>query len=399
MFRIAPLLLLAACAADPTTATDHSEVSLGFSREHVSADIYHYELVLPIGDTPNAALRIHRVVRERAPFVPRRTQRAAMLLHGDFSTFATNFLPGMAPYLAGRDIDVWGLDRRWTLATDDVSDFGDVGVAREVDDLRIALAFARAMRGSAHKLALVGFSHGAQLAYTYAAVGGGAAEHVDGLVALDFYRELEDAEMRTQFCDFAAFEYQLVADGTIDSPNDFLVAVGDLARTAPEDPSPFFDGMTNREAMLMLVGQTYFFVPFAPRYHLAAPILDGGAVTGLRESPEATIANWLASATPHQSMREAADFDQQLCGGGPQPVAAPVSAIRVPLLYVGAAGGAGALGIHTTTLVSSTDVTTMIVQRFGDDRQAEDFGHADLLYATDAPALAWQPIANWLVHH
>jgi hypothetical protein len=98
-------------------------------------------------------------------------------------------------------------------------------------------------------------------------------------------------------------------------------------------------------------------------------------------------------------MLEAADFDALLCGSGPQPVDAPLSNIRVPLLYVGAAGGIGTLGLYATTLVSSTDVSSFVVQRFPAERRAEDFGHTDLLLATDAPALVFEPVATWLLHH
>src|SRR5688500_10283933 len=99
MFRPIPLLALslAACAAAPdeTTTTDHalSGPVLELTREHVAGDVYHYEAVLAVGDTPNAELHVHRVVRERAPWIPRAGAAAAMLLHGDFSTFRTNYLP------------------------------------------------------------------------------------------------------------------------------------------------------------------------------------------------------------------------------------------------------------------------------------------------------------------
>ena len=384
MFRFVPFVLLAACAAEPELAARETDVSLQFSREHVTADIYHYQLVLPVGSGPNAGVRIHRVVRETAPFVPRKTNSAAMLLHGDFSTFTTNFGSGLAPYLAARNVDVWGVDRRWTLATDDVSDFAGMGVAQEVEDVRTALAFARATRGSSERMALVGFSHGAQLAYTYAAVEAArAVRHVDALVALDWYADFapEDQSLRDDACFFSGIEYQLVAAGEIDSPNDFLI-------TLPQD----------RDLMLAIMGQTYLNVPFAPFYHLVSPILDGDTVTGFRESAESAISAWLAASPPHQAMREAADFDALLCGENP-PLSAPLSQIRVPLLYVGAAGGIGVNGVYTTTRVSSTDVTTRIVQRFDPSRRAEDFGHADLLFATDAPALVWQPITSWLLHH
>ena len=75
MIRFAPLVLLVACAEPAPTETFEQAASPGFTRTHVSADIYHYEAVIPVGDTPNAALRIHRVVREAAPFVPRKTKR------------------------------------------------------------------------------------------------------------------------------------------------------------------------------------------------------------------------------------------------------------------------------------------------------------------------------------
>jgi hypothetical protein len=68
-------------------------------------------------------------------------------------------------------------------------------------------------------------------------------------------------------------------------------------------------------------------------------------------------------------------------------------------MYIGAAGAFGAHGLFTTTHVSSRDVTTLVVQRFDATRTAEDFGHGDLLYATDAPSLAWQPLADWVLRH
>jgi hypothetical protein len=317
---------------------------------------------------------------------------------------------GIAPYLAARDIDVWGVDRRWTLPakTDDVSDFGTMGVAQEVEDTRAALAFARSIRAitgsGAGRMAVMGFSHGGQLAYAVAGVEGGLApghQHASGVVVLDYYGGFAaDDEMRALSCEFSDIEYQLVADGTIDSPNGFLINLGVRARTAPDDESPVFAPATNREALLQFLGQTYFFAPFSPWYHLASPLLDeNGAPVGFRESSEDAMSAWLAGATPHQAMLEAADFDRLLCAEGPQPVNAPLSQIQTPLLYIGAAGGIGSLGLYATTQVGSSDVTAFVVQRFAEDRVLEDFGHTDLLLATDAAALAWDPLATWLLHH
>ena len=418
----AALLGAAACtdapaplAAPTTTAVDAA--ALRWQRTRLADDVYHYEVTVPIGDGPNAALRLHRVVRERAPGVPRPTAHAAVLLHGDFATFVTSFLPtagapaspapGVAPWLAARDVDVWGVDRRWTLPgpDDDTSDFGGMGVAQQLDDLRLALGVVRAVRAldgsGGGKVPLVGFSHGAQLAYLYAAVEASrpaAQRHASAIAALDFYDALppEAADTRAVFCDFAAFEDQALADGVTDSSNQFFIDLGTLARTAPDALSPIFGDRSNHDALAAVLGQTYFFAAYAPLYHLLAPVLDdAGEARGYAAVADDAASAWLAGATPHQSMREAADLDHLLCGDA-APIVAPLSRIRVPVLYLGAAGGAGELGVYTTTQVSSADVTALVARRLPPGREAEDVGHADLLFATDAPTLAWQPLATWL---
>jgi len=423
MFRyVLVFAVLAGCVedpAEPASSSTEQAASLAFTRERVAGDVYHYSLVLPVGTGVNRSVRVHRIVRELAPFVPRPSAKAALLMHGDFATFVTNFAPslgdpaspvtGLAPFLASRGIDVWGIDRRWTLpgVADDVSDFGTMGVAQEVDDLRAVLAFARAFRiaggSGGGKLALVGFSHGAQLAYTYAAIEGArpaAQRHVGALVPLDYYGALDPSqtEMKQAACDNSAAAYQWIAEGFIDSPNDFQIHAGQLAQSAPDDPSPLIDGMTNRAVMLALVGQTYVFAPLAPLYHLLAPTLDGDTPAGLTETTETAANAWLAGSPFHESFLEAVDFDALLCGEHP-PVDAPLSRITVPLFYVGAAGGVGDLGVYSTTRVSSTDVRTLVVRNFGPERRAEDFGHADLLYAASARTRAWEPLAAWLAAH
>lgn len=395
---------------------------MDISREHVSGDVWHHSVLLRLGDTPNAVIRIHRIVRERAPWLPRPTSAGAMLLHGDFSSFSSNFAPvladpasstaGMAVDLALRGVDVWGFDRRWAVAAPDadLSDFGDIGMVQELDDIGRALAVARAVRlatgSGGDRLHLVGFSRGGFLAYAYAARDAtlpAAQRSVKGLVPLDIWAELppEDTDARAFICESAAFEYALIADGVTDSENSFFIAIGELALSDPDGPSPFFTDppLTNRDAFLLSAGQTYFFFPPTPFYHLAAPFLDGGMVTGLRESPEAVIASWFAHATPHQSMREAADTDAVWCGDGSGPIDVDLSRIRVPLFYLGAAGGYGDHGLYSTTRVSSTDVTTSVIRRFGPEGAFEDFGHGDLLFASEAPDLAWRPLAQWLASH
>jgi hypothetical protein len=410
-------LLLAACTTSPSSPPEATSAALvaapAVTRQHIRDDLYHYQLDIPVGTSANARVRVHRVVRELAPFRPRPSAHAVMLLHGDFASFVTNFVPalgdpasidGLAPWLAARGIDVWGTDRRWTLpaADGDISDLGGMGVDQELGDINVALAFARATRlvtdGDGGPLVLGGFSHGGELSYAYAAADG---RHVSGLAILDVYYDLAaaDADLRAFACSSAAAERAALAGGVVDSDNSFFIGVGQLDRSAPDDLSPLWPPYTNRQALYAIVGVTWQFAPYTPLYHLAAPVLDGnGNVTALRESPESTVSAWLAAAPPHQSLREGADFDAIWCNDGTTPRAS-LANIRVPLYYLGAAGGFGEHGLYSTTQVSSKDVTTHVVHRFGAARVAEDFGHGDLLYATDAPALAWRPLAAWLARH
>jgi hypothetical protein len=401
-----------ALTADLTAASWHDHAT----REHVAGDVYHYTFLVPVGTTPNAQLRIHRVVRERSPWVPRSTGPAVMLMHGDFASFETNFMPagitGMATWLAEREVDVWGVDRRWTLAaTDgDLSDFDAMSLDQELTDIGTALGFARGVRaitdGSGARLTLAGFSRGGELAYFYAAREATLPpwqRHVANLVPIDVYVSLApaDEDLRQFFCGNAQAEYDALAADFTDTPNDFQIDIGLGALNAPDDPSPIFPAYTNRGAMLLLVGQTYAFFPASPLYHLNAPVLDatGETAIGLRVSPEPVVDHWLAGAPPHQSMRESADTDAMTCGDAPLPLDLPISQIRVPLYLLGAAGGYGDHAIFSTTQVASTDVTTHVVRELPAAREAEDFGHADLLFAPEAPAVAWQPLLVWLRGH
>lgn len=87
------------------------------------------------------------------------------------------------------------------------------------------------------------------------------------------------------------------------------------------------------------------------------------------------------------------------CGTAPLPLVDHIADITVPLFYLGAAGGFGDHGLYSTTLVSSTDVSSIVVRHLAVENEPEDYGRADLLYGNDTPALAWEPLAQWLLAH
>jgi hypothetical protein len=393
------------------------------TREVVSGDVVHYAIELTVGVTPNARLRLHRVVRERSPGVPRSTRSSAMLMHGDFSTFTSNFVPslvspaaapdhGLAVHLAKQGVDVWGFDRRWTTAAidaPDLSDFAGMGFAAEIDDTGHALAFARTLRAltgaGSERMTLVGFSHGGQLAYEYVNVESQrplGQRHVKNLVPIDIYARIApaDAVLRTRACGRRDDERAALAAGAVDSENITTALLGSLARSAPLDPSPIFgDPYTNESAVGAIVAQTAQFFPLTNNYHLNGGVIVDELPVALRFSQPLLIADWFAASPPHQALVESADSDALWCAEAPLPIPDHFADIHVPLFYLGAAGGIGDHGLYTTTLVGSSDVTSLVLRRLDPSAEAEDYGHADLLYADDAPALAWQPLAEWILRH
>ncbi|WP_394844634.1 hypothetical protein LZC95_47215 [Pendulispora brunnea] len=422
------MLTLVGCDAEAPAGTETANVAQAsfrtddVVRESLAGDVAHYSFVLRLGNTPNARIRVHRLVRERRPWHPRRTEGAVMLVHGDFSSFASNFAPtadsGMALHLAAHEgLDVWGIDRRWSLAPQgaNVADFADMGLAQEIDDLGRGLAFARGVRlatgGEGERFTLAGFSHGAHLAYAYASAEAAQPEarrHVKALAPLDIYAEIapdENPVFRERACGDAAFYRQELADGHFEQSNGLFIQLGSLAQNAPNEQTPFqdfFPGYTNRGALVRFAAQTAVVFPpmFTPVYHLASGVLDAnGVATAFRDSPEVAVAAYFANASPYQSTRELADFDTLLCNQGPPPVDVPLDRIRIPLYYLGVAGGFGNHGLYSTTRVRSKDVTTVVLHRFGPEREAEDIGHADILFARDAADIAWKPLAAWIRRH
>ena len=73
--------------------------------------------------------------------------------------------------------------------------------------------------------------------------------------------------------------------------------------------------------------------------------------------------------------------------------------IAVPILYVGAAGGADEAGAYSASLTATVDYDQTIVQLLPEGEEAFDFGHADLFTAADARSLVGRPILEWLRAH
>lgn len=406
--------------AEASAASSTSIVS--FTREVVKGDIVHYTLVIDVGDTPSAELALHRVVRERSPWVPRHAKDAVMFLHGDFATFTSNFLSpglgapgdadhGLAGYLAGDGVDVWGVDRRWTRTLEGETDLADhegMTLAQSVSDTEVALGLARAVRAltgsGAGKMMLGGFSHGGQIAYE---VAGAETQkplglrHVKALIPIDIYDAVPpgDADAVASACQSRDDQQALIDQGFFAGENTFFAFMVELAETAPLDPSPIFPNRTNRGGLLNFLGRTWVFFAPTATYHLAGGVISGRDVLSLRYSPDDRVFAWVGAAPPWQALPEGRDLDAIWCNDGPRPLPDHLADITVPIFYLGAKGGFGDAGLYTTTLTGSSDVTTLVVSRPVAPQESEDFGHADLLFSDEAPALAWEPLASWIAAH
>jgi hypothetical protein len=412
----------------PPAAAVHGCVLGEVERRHVFADVHEYTARVRVGAGPHDVIQLHRVVREEAPWVPIHAPTSVFLIHGDAWGFRDAYLSGapdgqghsLAGFLAHNDVDVWGLDLRWTqvpVETQEFSFMKEWNLGTNVEDVRLALRMARAVRihtrSGAGRLHLLGWSRAALVAL--AVLGEEtqlppAERLVSGFIPVDMVLRFapEDKLLRDGACDRHAAGQSLLArkqyEGGLLGPGAGLglQVMGTRAVTAPHEPSPF-PGLDNRQLALLAASATHrLFAPHEPAvpgYHLASGRFDSTLPTGLTYTSEARFFELLRRARPYQGLAEVVDSEALLCGIPNVPYDDHLEEIDVPVLYVGAAGGFGRQGLHATTLFASTDVSTLLVQRRPDAERALDYGHADLLLADDAESTVWWPLLDWLRRH
>lgn len=398
-------------------------------RRHVTADIFEHSFALKVGAGEHDVIKLHRVVRERKPGHPRRTERAVMLVHGDLwgfdGAFLSSTLSGNVPreqsiaaFLAANDVDVWGVDLRWTQVPSDTTDFSFMqgwNLGTHVRDLGVALGVARAVRGfqggGFERLALLGWSRGGVVAYAYAGEETRKPEaerHVSALIPVDIALkyDAEREEQRAGACVRYAANKQLLDAGQYHSPQGVGVQTfGLLAATDPAGPSPIpgFAGLNNSQAALLVGSATHLlFAPYppVPFYHFNAGEFDAsGLPAGLQFTREAYFYDYLQAAFPFQSFTEQVETEAIVCDETDVPYDDRLGEITVPVLYVGAAGGFGEFGTDTLKRLGSADKTSHVVRLLPDGARPVEFGHADLFLADNARELVWTPILNWLTAH
>lgn len=450
IFSITALvILLTACLAQ---SSETAPELISEERTQLIDDIYKYSFIFKVGDGDFDKIGVYRVVKEKQS-VPIKAKNAVMMVHGDTSDFDSEFLMStmsdkvsvyhsLGIYLAQNNVDVWGVDRRWTFVPDNYpgttcpycyidgcSFMKNWNTALHLSDIKIAVKFAREIRdetgSGSNKIFMLGHSSGAAFAYAYA----NDETQIDecsrdliGIIPVDMvYKFDPDDPAQTPLIENSCLKCQKLQE-KFDSEIFYsdeavgLKYISYLATELPGEPSGIIPGFTNQQAAWFALSATYlteddpFYAyttmtsPPVPFYHYCAGTFNEfGLPTGLQFTNSDYMLDFAFAVPSFQSLGEMKDNEALLCDDD-TPYDDHLGEITIPVFYVGAAGGFGEYGVYTTTLLESydkdnprnDDVDTLIVELYPPEAVALDYGHIDLLFADDAESLVWEPIYKWI---
>lgn len=389
---------------------------LSFTSKPLSDDINLYYALLQVGPGQFDRIGIsHLVTQHRAGREP--GMPGLFFVHGSLQGFFHSFInesallqnPGPALWLAQRGVDVWGIDLRFALVPAETTDFSFMAgwdVQTSIDDVLIATRLARHLRrmSGQHfgKLHLTGHSFGASIVYGVAnaeAVIPERDQDIGDMIPIDTIYKLppSDTAGKGLSCAIETDSRSAISQGVFNSDNRSLIAIGEAARANPDGPSPE-PGLTNTEFVLG-IGCANIFAPAFP-FHGAACIRDArGIPSSGRFSATPLIINVYATGYPYGARASTRDYFGIPCDTNNFPYDDHIADIRIPSLYIGAAGGFGVSGTYTNSLLGSSDKATIFIQILPPGESANDFGHVEPFIGNDAAMLVWQPMLEWIRNH
>jgi hypothetical protein len=250
-----------------------------------------------------------------------------------------------------------------------------------------------------------GFSRGAEVSVAFVNHDAQLApqqRNARGVVLIDYTSKFPASQSS---CIQAACQRALRAQGQyaagVYGNNTGLIAqtLGTLDATTPNLPSLIFPGNTNHQALVLVLANTYLIADLAPWYHFGAGVHSIlGLPTDLRYTQLEYMRAWAMNSPGYQPTLELLESDQLLCGM-PSPMVDHLAQVTMPVFYLGAQGGFGDTGLEMLNQFGSADKTSVIVQLAASSNRLADFGHADLMFADNAPTLGWSHIANWIASH
>lgn len=381
-------------------------------KRKIGRGVAHYQFDIRLGPNPFDKVRIHRVVRETAPYRPVKTRGSVFMTTGAFHNFESNYLKAgvenpdgktsIAHYLAENNIDVWGMDFGWSLVPEETTDFTylkDWGVERDAADTFTAMSIARFLRGLTGqgfgRMHLLGFSYGAIV--TYATAGRETQHHrflrnIRGIIPVDsFFKDPNDPNSG---CTESQNLRNLIESGVFNRSAEIFSTFSNLAKTDPDGKSPFIDGQTNYQAALFVGTNPQVFWHF-----VAVDFSEAGIPEGLLYTDPIRWIELIGSLPPYMPVKNGVDSAAVRCESIDAGIDTHLSEISVPILSVAAGGGIGPAAHHATTLTVSNDITTHTISLHPEDMRHLDFGHADLVLAHNAPELFWEELRRWLTEH
>lgn len=340
--------------------------------------------IIQVGPGPFDKIRIHRITKNICGCQP----ASVVLMPGSNSDFDTSFQK-MATFLASRNIDVWGIDFRYSFVPDntdsnpyclvtDCSFFRDQNTNLHLSDLDIVVKMAE-LTSRDGKVFVGGWSQGAYFAYRYAINN----PNLKGIIPIDIVYNLDptltdiadktraDIAMRMTKINSGIYYEDVLASK--------FIAYQTL--TNPDGPSTIIPGLTNKQVALLAATATYQFgVNPIPNYRY-----NQGDLTGLKYTDLNFVMQQGLKLNNFQSILLITELRQQW-------LIPEIPNITVPILYVGAEFGFSSFGLYTPNMIHTTnpDVGTYIVP---------DYGHADLMYSNTGESDVWNTIYEWIRRH
>ncbi|MCX2743136.1 hypothetical protein OO013_04630 [Mangrovivirga sp. M17] len=401
--------------------TKRNKRFISYTKEILAGDIAHYVFSVRLGNKDYDYINIHRLIRESSN-KPIPTLGEIFMVHGANQNFVDIFLKAGAStiseatslpiYLAKSDVDVWGIDMAWTRVpaeTSDLSFMKDWGIERDVQHLEKAMKIARIISGITKqgfgKMNLMGFSYGSAVLYGaagYETTINNARRNIKGMIPVDQpIKYSEDfAASRESSCIRGIEAANAIEDGIYFRSLN-LTPLAQLAITDPDGISPAIPSFTNLQFILFIGANTYALGPSAtPTWHFVAGIYDGPIPVGLNYTETERWLSLLAEfdSGPYMPFKILLDIFECECGEKETFIDQNLEDISLPIFNVSAHGGSGKSTLLTPTLTSSTDIENLMIKFYPDNPEL-DFGHADLLMATNAPNEFWEPLRNWVQSH
>lgn len=346
-------------------------------------NIVELNKIIRVGKGQFDKIGIHRITKN----VHKYSRATVVMVPGSNSDFDTSFFK-MAPFLANRGVDVWGIDFRYSFVPNDINSnpyclaadcsfFKDQDTDLHVSDLDIVVKIAE-LTAKDGKVFLLGFSQGAYFAYKYAS----QYSDLKGIIPIDIAYNIDPAntEVIANANTDVIARLAKIANGIY--YEDVLTEkfIANQAFQNPDGPSPVIPGLTNKQAFLFALTATFQL----PGFNVPGFRYNQGTIAGLALTDYNLMISQTEKLNSFQSILPLTELEQQYIEPTPS-----IPNVTAPILHVAAEFGFGTFGFYTPDRISAfnNDVTKFLVP---------DYGHADVVYSNTAETDVWNTICKWI---